>query len=63
MPKSTPFGFTEMFIFYDAATKLIAVYFGHDTKAETFIKCEKTKENKRIMLNLYERNLTNEGIQ
>ena len=33
MPKSTPFGFTEMYIFYDACTKLIAVYFGKTTQA------------------------------
>ena len=31
MPNSTPFGYTEMYIFYDAATKVIAVYFGKST--------------------------------
>ena len=34
MPKSTPFGYTEMYIFYDACTKYIAVYFGKSTKAD-----------------------------
>ena len=34
MPKSTPFGFTEMYIFYDAYSKLIAVYFGKTTTSE-----------------------------
>ena len=33
MPKSTPFGYTEMYIFYDACTKYIAVYFGKTTQA------------------------------
>ena len=33
MPKSTPFGYVEMYIFYDAATKYIAVYFGKTTQA------------------------------
>ena len=33
MPKSTPFGFIEMYIFYDMATKYIAVYFGKTTTA------------------------------
>ena len=33
MPKSTPFGFIEMYIFYDACTKYIAVYFGKTTQA------------------------------
>jgi len=33
MPKSTPFGFTEMYIFYDACTKYIALYFGKTTQA------------------------------
>lgn len=28
MPRSTPFGFIEMYIFYDQFTKYIAVYFG-----------------------------------
>ena len=31
MPKSTPFGYTYMYIFYDAYSKLIAVYFGKST--------------------------------
>ena len=31
MPASTPFGFTYMYIFYDAFTKYIAVYFGKST--------------------------------
>ena len=38
MPKSTPFGFTEMYIFYDAYTKFIAVYFGKTTTAEEYIR-------------------------
>ena len=33
MPKSTPFGYVEMYIFYDACTKYIAVYFGKTTQA------------------------------
>ena len=33
MPKSTPFGFIEMYIFYDACTKYIAVYYGKTTQA------------------------------
>lgn len=31
MPKSTPFGYIEMYIFYDMATKYIAVYYGKTT--------------------------------
>ena len=38
MPKSTPFGFTEMYIFYDACTKFIAVYFGKTTTAEEYLR-------------------------
>ena len=33
MPKSTPFGYVEMYIFYDACTKYIAAYYGKTTKA------------------------------
>ena len=33
MPKSTPFGFVYMYIFYDAGTKYIAVYFGKSTQS------------------------------
>ena len=38
MPKSTPFGFTYMYIFYDAFTKFIAVYFGKSTLAAEMIR-------------------------
>tara|TARA_B110000037_G_C17124042_1_gene507194 strand:+ start:176 stop:5869 length:5694 start_codon:yes stop_codon:yes gene_type:complete len=33
MPKSTPFGYVEMYIFYDACTKYLAVYYGKTTQA------------------------------
>ena len=33
MPKSTPFGYVEMYIFYDACTKYIAVYYGKTTQS------------------------------
>ena len=33
MPKSTPFGYVEMYIFYDACTKYIAVYYSKTTQA------------------------------
>ena len=42
MPKSTPFGFVEMYIFYDAATKYIAVYFGKTTQAWEMLLAFKT---------------------
>jgi hypothetical protein len=37
MPTSTPFGFCEMYIFYDACCKHIAVYFGKTTTTEEMI--------------------------
>ena len=37
MPKSTPFGFKYMYIFYDAFSKLIALYFGKTTTAAEMI--------------------------
>ena len=38
MPKSTPFGFTYMYIFYDAYSKHIAVYYGKTTTAEEMLQ-------------------------
>ena len=38
MPKSTPFCFTYMYIFYDAYSKFIAVYFGKSTTGEEMMK-------------------------
>ena len=38
MPKSTPFGFIYMYIFYDAATKYIAVYFGKTTTSAEMLQ-------------------------
>ena len=41
MPKSTPFGYIEMYIFYDMATKYIAVYYGKTTtSAEMLLVCK-----------------------
>ena len=37
MPKSTPFGWTYMYIFYDAYSKFIAIYFGKSTTAAEMI--------------------------
>ena len=42
MPKSTPFGYIEMYIFYDAATKYIAIYFGKTTQAWEMLLAFKT---------------------
>lgn len=41
MPRSTPFGYTEMYIFYDACTRLIAIYFGKTTRTEEMIQVHK----------------------
>ena len=41
MPKSTPFGFTYMYIFYDAYTKFIAIYFGKTVTAEEMMRVHK----------------------
>lgn len=41
MPRSTPFGYTEMFIFYDACTRLIGIYFGKSTRTEEMIQVHK----------------------
>ena len=38
MPKSTPFGFVEMYIFYDACTKYIAVYYGKTTQSSEMLQ-------------------------
>ena len=51
MPKSTPFGYVEMYIFYDACTKYIAVYFGKTTQAWEMLLAFKTfiADHKRWM--------------
>ncbi|NCF77925.1 MAG: DDE-type integrase/transposase/recombinase, partial [Proteobacteria bacterium] len=41
MPMSTPFGFRYMYIFYDAYTKFIAVYFGKTTTAAEMLHVHK----------------------
>ena len=42
MPKSTPFGYVEMFIFLDAHAKYIAVYFGKTTQAWEMLLAHRT---------------------
>ena len=41
MPKSTPFGFIYMYIFYDAFTKFIAIYFGKTVTADEMMRVHK----------------------
>ena len=41
MPKSTPFGFHYMYIFYDAFSKFITVYFGKTTTGEEMLSVHK----------------------
>ena len=38
MPKSTPFGYIEMYVVFDAFSKLLAVYFGKTTTADEMLR-------------------------
>ena len=51
MPKSTPFGYVEMYIFLDAYSKYIAVYFGKTTQAWEMLLAHQTfvADHKRWM--------------
>ena len=41
MPKSTPFGYCEMYVFFDAATSHLALYFGKTTGSDEMLRVYK----------------------
>ena len=38
MPRSTPFGYCEMYVFFDAATEFLALYFGKTTTSDEMME-------------------------